>query len=448
MPVVLVIMLRRGRAGGRRAGRSAGEQAASNGAAGAEAATAQVTQVAQATAALAQAMAAPTETAATAQVGAVETGAVPSPAAAKAAQTGPALQADGVCAGYGRVQVLHDVRLSVAPGEFVALVGPNGSGKSTLLRALDRTLPLTGGTVLVCGDDASGLSPAQVARRIAAMSTDRRPVELLTCADVVELGRYPYTGRTGALTARDRAVVREAMDLAGVWALRDRDYLALSDGQRQRVLIARALCQQPRVLLLDEPTTFLDVRYKMELLELVRRLARARGIAVVASLHELDLAQKVADTVVCLREGSVESQGTPEGALTREGVARLFGIADGSGCFDPLLGGVEMPRPAGAPQVFVSAGGASGAATFRRLRRAGTPFAAGILREGDLDWAVACDLATEVIALPSGADASYETAALARAREVLAGCQSLLLCGGPYDDQLASAARELGIPVA
>ena len=181
---------------------------------------------------------------------------------------------------------------------------------------------------------------------------------------MVEAGRYPFTGRLGVLGAQDHEAVRAALEATGVAGLADRDFAHVSDGQRQRVLLARALCQEPRVLVLDEPTSYLDVRSQLDMLQLLRREARERGIAVVASLHEIDLAQKAADHVVCIRDGCVVFQGTPEEIFTAERMARLYGLSPES--YDPAFGSVELARPEGAPEVFVLAGAA-------RERRASGP---------------------------------------------------------------------------
>ena len=360
------------------------------------------------------------------------------------------LRTERLSVGYRRCAVVDGVELALEPGRVTALIGPNGAGKSTVLKTIAGQLEPLGGAVWLDGRDLARVPSAERARLMASMFTERRATELLTCSDVVEMGRYPYTGRLGLLGEEDRAKVAEALALVNASELAGRDFMELSDGQRQRVLFARALCQEPRVLLLDEPTSYLDVRYQVELLGLVRRLARERGIAVVASLHELDMAQKVADEVVGIRDGRVFCHGTPEEVFTAQGVAALFDL-DGVGSYDPLFGSVELAPAPGAPRVFVVAGGGSGTAAFRALQKEGVPFAAGVLHANDVDCAVACDLASALVCERAFEPIGDE--ALAAARGVLAGCEVLLLCLEGFgtlnarNAELVAAARELGLPV-
>ena len=299
------------------------------------------------------------------------------------------------------------------------------------------------------GRDLARIPADERARALSVMLTGRPRTELLTCRDVVEAGRYPFTGRLGVLGEKDEEAVDAAMEATGVASLAERDFAHVSDGQRQRVLLARALCQEPRVLLLDEPTSYLDVRSQLDVLQLLRCLARERGVAVVASLHELDLAQKAADHVICIRDGRVAFQGTPDEVFTAERVAELYDL--GPGTYDPAFGSVELARPEGAPEVFVIAGGGTGATCFRRLAREGVPFAAGVLHVHDADGLLAAQLASRVIFEKDFEPVSAES--VARAREVLLACREVVCCvrefgtGNARNAELLDAARAAGLPV-
>jgi iron complex transport system ATP-binding protein len=256
------------------------------------------------------------------------------------------LAARGLDVGYAGRAVVSGVEVEVRAGEVTTLVGPNGAGKSTILKTLSALLEPVAGCVLVGDEPLLSLPAAERARRLSVVLTDRPRTELLTCRDVVESGRYPYTGRFGALDAHDRDVVRRTMLLTSTWGMRDEDFMRLSDGQRQRVLLARAICQEPDVLLLDEPTSYLDIRYQVELLSILRELARTEGVAVVASLHELQLARVVSDRVVCVRDGRVFASGTPAEVFVPEVIDALFDLEPGS--YDPATGAVRLPpAPAG-----------------------------------------------------------------------------------------------------
>ena len=329
------------------------------------------------------------------------------------------LYTDKLSVGYGDRTVVFDIALSAEPGQILCLIGPNGAGKSTLLKTLLRLLPPTAGAVYLEGKELRTYSERELARRSAAMLTGRPEPELMKSAEVVAAGRYPYTGRLGILSEEDRRVVRESMEKVGVSELADTDFTHLSDGQRQRVLLARALCQEPRLLILDEPTSFLDIRHKLDFLQLLRELVRERQLAVVMSMHELELAQRFADRLLCIRDGRVDRAGSPEEIFSGGYIERLYGLARGS--YDALAGTAEAGRMEGAPQVFVIGGGGSGIPVYRLLQRLGIPFAAGVLPENDLDTPTAKALGVQVIT-----DRANEPVSAARADEalkVLASCE-------------------------
>ena len=308
---------------------------------------------------------------------------------------GVCLQARDLCVGYNRKTLIGGIELTLRRGEIMTLIGPNGAGKSTILKSIIRQLPLTGGVVYLDEQDMAALGERDVARRLSVLMTAHLHPELMTCFDVAATGRYPYTGRLGILSKEDKEKTARSLELVHAADLADRDFAQISDGQRQRVLLARALCQEPEVLVLDEPTSFLDIRYKLELLSILKDMVRRRDLAVLMSLHELDLAQKVSDCVACVHNHAVERCGVPEEIFTAGYILELYDAARGS--YNPDFGCLELEPPAGTPQVFVIGGGGSGIPVYRRLQRQGVPFAAGVLHENDLDYPVAKSLAAAVI---------------------------------------------------
>lgn len=306
------------------------------------------------------------------------------------------LAAEGVKTGYGARVVLSEVAFELHPGEVMALLGPNGAGKSTLLKSAAGQLALQGGSIYLEGKDLQVYSGRERAACMALLFTERREPEFATAREVVEAGRYPYTGRFGTLREQDHAAVARAMAYVRTEELRERPFAELSDGQRQRVLLARALAQEPRLILLDEPTAFLDLRHKIELLGLLRDLATREGLAVLVSLHEPDLALKCADRVLLVADGKVLPPVSPEEALSEENMHRIYGL---SAAYDALSGSAELPRHTECtpPDTLVLAGGGSGIPVYRRLRREGVSFAAGIFSPADLDYPVAIRLAAKVI---------------------------------------------------
>ena len=248
------------------------------------------------------------------------------------------LQTNDLSVGYDGKALIQKVAFAVQRGRIVTLIGPNGSGKSTILKTIVGQLPRIGGTVLLDGKELGACSRNEIARRMAILMTARMDPELMTCRDVVSTGRYPNTGRLAILRPEDREIVEQSLRQVDALSFADRDFRAVSDGQRQRVLLARALCQQPELIVLDEPTSFLDIRYKLELLSILKRMVRERKLAVLMSLHELDLAERVSDTVVCVAGDRIDRVGPPEEVFTREYIAKLYHMEPGryDPCFDTL----------------------------------------------------------------------------------------------------------------
>ena len=250
------------------------------------------------------------------------------------------LQTKDLVVGYDGVPLISGVNITLHAGEILTLIGPNGAGKSTILKSIVGYLDSLGGTVFLSGKQSSELSAHEMSLELAVMLTERMRTELLTCADIVETGRYPYTGRLGILSDEDRVKVREAMDMVHVWDLRDRDFMQISDGQRQRIMLARAIAQEPRIIMLDEPTNYLDIHYQIELLNVLRRLVKVRDVAVIMSLHELPLAAKVSDYVMCIKGDGVVAAGTAEEIFTPAIINELYDLKPG--IFDPLTGNIVL----------------------------------------------------------------------------------------------------------
>ena len=239
--------------------------------------------------------------------------------------------------GYGKAALARDIALGAAKGQVLALIGPNGAGKSTLLKTLAGQLTPLGGAVLLDGQELARIPGNARAQKLALMLPHTRRTELTTCFEFAAAGRIPYTGRLGILSAEDKKQVQNALELVGAAHLADRDFNCVSDGQRQRILLARAVCQQPQVLLLDEPTSFLDVKGKIELLTILQKLAHTQQLAVIVTLHELDMAQKIADAVVCVSPHGVSAPMPPAQAFARENIKALYGLTEEqySAVFDP-----------------------------------------------------------------------------------------------------------------
>ena len=348
--------------------------------------------------------------------------------------------------GYQGVPLIGGIEIPLEKGEILTLIGPNGAGKSTILKTITGQLAPLGGSVFVDGRKFLETDRRERAKQMGVVLTDRIRTEYMTCYDVVALGRYPYTGSFGVLSEKDHKIVQHVMEQVRVTELAEQDFARISDGQRQRVMLARALAGEPEILILDEPTSYLDIRYKLEFMAVLQELARCKKVAVILSIHELDLAERVSDWVLCVSPGQESRFGRPEEMLTPEHLSELFQVEEGR--FRQTGGSMELPRPEGAPEVFVLAGGGSGRAVFWQLQRAGTTFAAGIVSEADLDYPAACTLASRLIAVPAFEEISEEKEQ--EARECLDACQRVIACRRQYggwaaaNDRLLAYAREKG----
>lgn len=331
------------------------------------------------------------------------------------------IQTEHMAVGYGTHPLIAEIALEVHSGQIVTLIGPNGAGKSTILKSVIGQLPLLGGVVYLDGREMGAMSASETARKLAVMMTQKVRPEQMTCREVVEAGRYPYTGRFGILTQEDRKKVREAMELVHAQELADREFVRISDGQRQRVLLARAIAQEPEVLVLDEPTSYLDISHKLELLALLKDLVQSRGLAVLMSLHELDLAERISDYIVCVGKERVERFGTPEEIFTDQVITDLYKIRRGTFC--ARTGTAELERPEGKPEIFVIGGGGAAIPLYRRFQRQNLPFAAGVIAENDVEYPVARALASELILAPAFEPAGE--AEFARAAECLRSCRKV-----------------------
>ena len=354
---------------------------------------------------------------------------------------------EAMTVGYQGVPLIHNIKIHISRGEILTMIGPNGAGKSTILKSIARQLNLLGGMVYLDNRDLTKMPGNELAQKMAVVFTERIRSEMMTCEDIVATGRYPYTGKFGILSKADRKVIAEAMEMVHMTELRNQDFMKISDGQRQRVMLARAICQEPEIIVLDEPTSFLDIRHKLELLTILKQMVLDHQLTVIMSLHELDLAQKISDKVICVHGEYIEKYGAPEEIFTSEDIRKLYRITRGS--YNAAFGCVEMDPPRGEPQVFVIGGNGSGIPYYRKLQRQGIPFAAGVLHTNDVDCQVAGALADQVITekpFESISQESYD-----KAVELMKKCQKVICPLKEFgtvnaaNRELLRLARELGI---
>jgi iron complex transport system ATP-binding protein len=328
------------------------------------------------------------------------------------------------------------VSLRVSSGEVVGLVGPNGSGKTTLVRIASRALRPLAGRVEVAGRDPYSLPAREAARLVAVVPQDVVPAFSFTALELVLMGRTPHLSAWGGSGPEDWARVREAMAAASVQHLGDRPIEELSGGERQRVILAQALAQDAPVLLLDEPTTHLDIRHVLDLLAIVRTLAERKGKTVLAILHDLNLAAAACDRLVVMHGGEVVAEGGPERVVTHELLRDVYGVEAGV-ALDEATGrptvSLGPPRPVAPPigrRVHVVGGAGRGAPLIRTLIEAGFEVTAGVLHATDTDEVVAERLNLERVSV--GPFSEIDEASAAACARLMGSADLLVVCDAPY----------------
>lgn len=287
--------------------------------------------------------------------------------------------------GYGGQPLIRNIDLSFLQGKMTCILGSNGAGKTTLLKTIARIIKPIGGAISLSGENVSRMNGSRYAKEVSAVLTDRISLDNCTAWDVVAMGRNPHTGFFGSLTAEDRRRVRESLEACDAWMLRDRLFHRLSDGQKQKVLIARGLCQSTPVLLLDEPTSHLDIFYKMEGLQTLRTQCVREGKTVICTLHEPDLAVKCCDRLVLVKGDRILACGDTGQIVQSRAMEELYGFSGRQ--FDPVLGLAEFPA-AGGKDVFLAGAEEDTIHLFRALNRMQKGFAAGVLHQNDLLFAL------------------------------------------------------------
>ncbi|HRU95942.1 MAG TPA: ABC transporter ATP-binding protein [Ruminococcus sp.] len=351
------------------------------------------------------------------------------------------LEVKELSAGYGSKAIVSGVSFTVKCGEMLTLIGPNGAGKSTLLKTIAAQLPPVSGDIVLNGHRLTQMAARDIARSVSLLLTERVSAEKMTCMDVVDTGRYPYTGRLGILSEEDRKAVREAMELTSVSDIADRPFSLVSDGQRQLVMLARAIAQDTPILILDEPTSYLDIGHKLCLQELLRALMSEKNTTVIQSLHELELAQKYSDRIICINNGTAELSGSPDEVFTDSQINSIFSIKSGS--YNSLFGSTEACILNNeTPQVFVIGGGGKAVPLYRRLGRQGIPFAAGIIPENDVEYSIVTALTTHVISVPPYSNANVES--LNTAKEMMQKCDTVICCNDLFCPELCRYASDIG----
>jgi len=315
-----------------------------------------------------------------------------------------AIQIEGMSAGYRHQPVLRDVSMAVEEGEIIGILGPNGAGKSTLFKTLSGWLAPLSGTVSVFGTPVHRLPPLERARRIAVVPQELDVPVPYTVEEVVMMGRTASIGRLSRPAAADRQAVERAMVYTDVADVRARPLNELSGGERQRAIVAMALAQEPRILLMDEATSRLDINHRLEIMQLVERLNEESGVTVLMISHDLQLAAEFSRRLIMLNQGSIVADGRPSEVLTEAALRQVY-RCDVSVREDARTGSLSIlpaPRTRAARsgngrRVHVIAGGGCGEEVLRRLALSGYAISTGVLNRGDMDAEVALALGAGLV---------------------------------------------------
>ena len=296
--------------------------------------------------------------------------------------------------GYDKKTIVNQVNIEGLQGQMICLLGPNGSGKTTILRTLAGLLSPVGGCVEVNGNDIKNQKKSEIARQLSVVLTDAVTPRLTTVYDIVAIGRSPYTNFFGKLSDSDKEIIGESLRTVGAEHLKSRFISELSDGEKQKVMIARALVQEPRLIILDEPTSHLDIRHKVEVIRILQKLVTEKHITVILSLHDIDLAIKGCKTVLLIKDNEVVAQGSPEEVIHSGSIGELYDVS--GAVYNELLGAVEIEGHTGN-DVFVVAGNGTGINLYRALSREGYGVITGVLHENDIDTQIARTICSDVI---------------------------------------------------
>lgn len=302
------------------------------------------------------------------------------------------LTIDGVDCHYGAVKILEEVTFSVRGGELLGILGPNGSGKTTLLRSISRILKPSRGVVLLNDVDVYSLKTVEVARQLAVVPQETTMIFNFTALDIVLMGRNPHIPRFKMEGIRDLNIAKKAMKLTGTLHLASRPITELSGGERQRVIIARALAQEPKVLLLDEPTVHLDINNQLEMMDLISKLCKEKGLIVLAVLHDINLASRYCDSILLLKNGRIVSAGNLDEVLTSENIREVYQV-NTIVKRNPITNSlyvtpISTPKPKSSTDLSVHliCGAGTGTGLMRILVDEGYDVTVGVLNVLDTDY--------------------------------------------------------------
>ena len=366
------------------------------------------------------------------------------------------LTIDGIDCSYGSVKVLEDIQFAVESGEFLGILGPNGSGKTTLLRSISRVLKPKKGTIFIGDTNIYKLKTLEVAKQLAVVPQDTPVTFDFTSLEVVLMGRNPHMPRFRMESREDLAIAKNSMELTSTWQFADRPVTELSGGEKQRVIIARALTQEPKILLLDEPTTHLDISNQLEIMDLIKNLCETKKLLIIAVFHDFNLAARYCESIILLNEGEIVAVGKSNETLTSENVRKVFSV-DTIVKKHPVTGYlhvIPLSRPQNQQQkslpVHLICGCATGSPLMKILKDEGYFVTAGVLNLLDTDQETA-----QLLKIPTTSEAPFSPItkeAYAANLKMISKAKAIVITPTQFGDgnlrnlEAAETALEKGIP--
>ena len=311
------------------------------------------------------------------------------------------LKTENLSVGYGNYTVIEGINLDINEGEILCIIGPNGAGKSTLLKTIATYLKPKNGVVYLNGKKIHDLKPKDLAKEMAVVLTERVNPGNMTGFDIISIGRHPYTDLFGRLSKNDKEIIIKSASSVNAEYLLNKNFFEMSDGERQKIMIARALAQEPKVLILDEPTSFLDAKHKIELTLLLRKLADEKNLAIVVTLHDIELALRISDKMALIKDHKVIAYGYPENIMKKEIVNNLYNLENAN--YSDVIGYFELKNNTNGKnrknnkKVFVICGGGSGANVLRYLVKNKYDVVVGVLHKNDTDYFIAKPMELTII---------------------------------------------------